>query len=67
MGRMDTGGLKRAAVKKAWRECIREKCPGNQNVSVWLFACVGKSLVSKAGGEQCMSTAREPAGTQQAG
>ena len=29
MGGRDTSGLKRASVKKAWRECIREKCPGN--------------------------------------
>lgn len=44
-----------------------EKCPGSQSVSVRLSAHIDKSLVSKAGGEQCMSTAREPDGTQQAG
>lgn len=44
-----------------------EKCPGSQSVSVWLSAHSDKSLVAKAGGEQGMSTARKPDGTQQAG
>lgn len=44
-----------------------EKCPGSQSVSVWLSAHIDKSLVSKAGGEQCMFTAREPDGHNRQG
>lgn len=52
IGGRDTSGLKRASVKKAWRECIRGKCAGKQNVSMQLSACIDKPLVSKADGEQ---------------
>lgn len=53
--------------KKGWREYTMEKCPGSQSVSVWLSAHSDKSLVPKAGGEQCMSTARNQMGHNRQG
>lgn len=48
MGGRDISNLKRTPAKKVWRECTREKCPGNKNVSVWPPACIDKPLVSES-------------------
>lgn len=66
MSGRDTRSMKRASVKNALRAYVRVKCPGNWNVSVWLCAHIDKHT-SKAGGEQCISPVRKPAGTEQAG